>query len=63
MFEDLFPDMVAVDSKGNLTGKVVEFCKPMYPVGVQARMIWSNWNRSLGADGDVFHVEGLRNRE
>lgn len=27
MFEKFFPEIVTIDSNGNLTGQVVDFCK------------------------------------
>lgn len=30
MFEKFFPEIVATDSNGNLTGQVVDFCKLYY---------------------------------
>lgn len=32
MFEKIFPEIVATDSNGNLTGQVVDFCKLFYSV-------------------------------
>lgn len=32
MFEKFFPEIVAVDSNGNLTGQVVDFCKSISPI-------------------------------
>lgn len=38
MFEKFFPEIVATDSNGNLTGQVVDFCKLL--LFYKTRIIW-----------------------
>ncbi|KAI5806756.1 hypothetical protein DFH27DRAFT_356984 [Peziza echinospora] len=48
VFEELFPELVAIDSKGKLTGNVVEFCKYRICLWHHASLIWilDHWERS-----------------
>lgn len=58
VFEELFPELVTIDSAGNLTGKVVDFCG--FGIVEHARTLSNAPCRPLGEDGDVFNVQGFR---
>lgn len=61
VFENLFPDMVTIDSKGNVTGKVVDFCKTPLQPKPTPRLIGSpgHWERmemsSMSRASEIAH--------
>lgn len=54
--QEHYPDLVAIDSRGGMTGKVVDFCKQRYDL---MSSYVTDYSSLLGEVRDVCHVPGV----
>ena len=59
-FEQHFPELVAVNAEGSITGQTVDFCRPSHFLVLRCLLTVFSL---LGTTRDVEHVHGFRDRQ